>query len=49
VSREREELKGRLEGTVKRCAHAEQLLRVAHIEKDDLLADYKAVCDKMKR
>jgi hypothetical protein len=49
LAREREDLRARLQGALHRSDKVEQLLRVSQIEKDDLLAAYKAVCDERKR
>jgi len=49
VSRARDDLKVKLDTMVTRAAKAEQLLRVAQIEKEDLIAAYKSVCEERRR
>lgn len=49
LAREREEFKNKVQMALQRADKAEQLLRVCQIEKDDLLAAYRAVVDERKR
>ena len=49
VARERDELRAKLETALNRSAKAEQLLRISQIEKEDLLAAYRALAEERKR